>query len=86
LPGPELTFRLMHGSEIFTCWNPTLILAGLISSNMKWVTFQFYITFELYYHSEWKNKTFEACVLNKTDSECNLEDGSVRDLAIVCRH
>ena len=35
---------------------------------------------------EWKNKTFEECVLDIKDQECRITDGSIRDLAIVTRH
>jgi len=31
---------------------------------------------------EWKNKTFEECVLDFDDQECHISNGSVRDYAI----
>ena len=32
---------------------------------------------------EWKNKTFEECVLDFNDQECHITNGSMRDYAIV---
>ena len=34
---------------------------------------------------EWKNKTFEECVLDIKDQECHIADGSIRDFSIVTK-
>ena len=34
---------------------------------------------------EWKNKTFEECVLDIKDQECQIADGSIRDFSIVTK-
>lgn len=34
---------------------------------------------------KWKNKTFEECVLDASDPECHINDGSIRDFYIVRR-
>ena len=33
--------------------------------------------------SQWKSKAFEGCVMDMSDAECNLKDGTRRDFAIV---
>ena len=35
------------------------------------------------FNRKWKNKTFEECVMDASDPECHIKDGSVRDLYIV---